>query len=781
MLKRILGLFVIWMFASVAYGQEQAQDQAESLDLKAALWLGDIDNTKPSWYKDNVQPPQVEQTAEVLAYGKEILLARAWNGQVFVVSSTGRVLGSMQAPFSVLWWGLDANDKIITYDGTTIWAATTWQESQKEAGFFKLMQAPETMFIELAGNQLVLSDKERLRVFDLGTGAELALSYTQITGTTAPPQAQESSLTQFEPLGLWWRHDGVGLLRLRHLLDSFVYITRDSGKTWERMDSAPTQLQRVGAWIWDTKSSVLSADARTWVGLEITQTDNWASIFDLAPTPGALLNLRTLNFSSPQAPQAITAAPSPKTSPEQDAASVQEAQNSLVVYAPLVHGKIRALDMDQSAGLKPVPLYGFLQDQNCTQIEDAQCVQGSMPQHLVMVAESARMVDLPAQCKKALWTKASNGIVLLACAEDEQSSSVFVKNYEDGQWIQEGSLPSQVFVNPKLRVGSDGSLAVLGLCEQSTNATAKTEQGQPGSPENEANNVLSASLCYTAIRHNLELGSQDAWQLERVAQAYDIIPHAAQTLYLAKNTDGSTQLWRTTGMGIESLVPAFDMSPYDEAMITADGCVELRGRGGSVLLAKDGSAATQDCALSKQGSVEGAVAPQEQEMQAIGDDRFGIRVGGAGFFASGGVKTWAMRVEGLFPIYGGQYEIAAIFRLGGGNKATAMGYLGLLAARWRYDGLERFDFAIGAGIGFGSLCGYAKPASDENVDPVEGEETQTTKTSGYQKCSNLSIRYLISGVAAWKFAKNWKLYLAVELIGGSAWGVDVGGGLEVRF
>ena len=38
-----------------------------------------------------------------------------------------------------------------------------------------------------------------------------------------------------------------------------------------------------------------------------------------------------------------------------------------------------------------------------------------------------------------------------------------------------------------------------------------------------------------------------------------------------------------------------------------------------------------------------------------------------------------------------------------------------------------------------------------------------------------------SSDGGYKLAKQWKLYLAAEMLGGSSWGVDLNAGIEVRF
>ncbi|MFA5625246.1 MAG: hypothetical protein WC966_09375 [Bradymonadales bacterium] len=783
MLYRLLGILLVFLFSSFAFAEEVQQEGTDFVE-KPAVWLGDIEEQSPAWHKAQLKSGELSaQTAELIAYGNEILLARAWNGEVFAVSTRGKVLGDLRAGFAASWWGLDGSDKLLAYDGKAIWACPSWHASHEEGSFFKIMDAADSLFIELSANQLVLAGKEKLRVIDLSSGAELSRGYGEIAGVEALPEQEGASISAFEPMGLWWRFDGVGVLRLRHLLDTALFVTRDGGKSWERMAEGPKQLQRVGAWIWDGKSKLLSEDAKDWLEVEIAQYEDWSKIFNLSSTVGGAKTLRLLNNNLPALPTKADAELAENDKDEQDGSAANGKVK--LEYAPVVTGELFIDPKVDDKVVANAPIYGFLQEVNCDSIVDGACAQGHEKAKILSISDETRLVLPPLDCDEPLWTQAAQGIEILACKADKAHAKVYVKEHANSLWYEESELPLQVFEDAKLKMGIDGTVAILGRCEESKNSTSPIESGDETLAQESQDALLASRLCYTAIRQNLELGRTEAWQLERVADVYDVLPHASQTLYLTRNTDGTSKIWRTTGLGIESVVEQFDMGSYEGAKLTSEGCIELSSPTGSVLLSKEGTEATLDCEVSRRVVTEGGgVEQQNVEEERIGDDRFGLRVGGAGFFATGGVKTWSMRVEGLFPIYGGQYEIAAMFRLGGGNKANAMGYLGMVSARWRYDGFERFDFAVGAGIGFGSLCGYSKPKTEEDAeeDAVDEEGNPIRKkVSGYEKGSSLSIRYLISGIAAWKFAKNWKAYLAIELIGGSTWGVDAGAGLEVRF
>ena len=135
-----------------------------------------------------------------------------------------------------------------------------------------------------------------------------------------------------------------------------------------------------------------------------------------------------------------------------------------------------------------------------------------------------------------------------------------------------------------------------------------------------------------------------------------------------------------------------------------------------------------------------------------------------------------MRVEALIPVYRGKYEVGLLYRMSGGNESSATGHMGIVAMRWRYDEFEKFDFAAGAGIGYGQACGYDK-SSDKNAL----DDDENTKPSAFKECHDLSMRYLISGIAAYKLASQWKLYFAAEMLGGASWGFDLNAGIEVRF
>ena len=46
--------------------------------------------------------------------------------------------------------------------------------------------------------------------------------------------------------------------------------------------------------------------------------------------------------------------------------------------------------------------------------------------------------------------------------------------------------------------------------------------------------------------------------------------------------------------------------------------------------------------------------------EPVGEDRYGLRASAGAFFASKDVITWFARIEGLIPIYRGQYEVSVV-------------------------------------------------------------------------------------------------------------------------
>lgn len=193
------------------------------------------------------------------------------------------------------------------------------------------------------------------------------------------------------------------------------------------------------------------------------------------------------------------------------------------------------------------------------------------------------------------------------------------------------------------------------------------------------------------------------------------------------------------------------------------------------LLSPEGHLSQMDCSTSR--SIEESGANNIEEFQeAAGDARYGVRASAGGFFTTNDVKTWNARIEVLIPIFNGHYEVGLMYRIAGGNTNSAFGHLGLISIRWRYDNFEKFDFAVGAGLGYGTMCGY-----DSSADAAANDDDENTLPSGYSDCNSASIRYMLGGIAAYKFAERWKLFISAEMLGGTHWGFDLTGGIEIRF
>lgn len=776
-----------------------------------AVWVRPA-QTQASWV-DARQNTFEPGPASILAAGDGIVLYQDIDGSIRVTNQAFEILGQIVVPEGTTWLGLDGDNRIFAYDGHQVFAAQSWQDAQAMSGYFGVLAAENATAIDHAGPEFVIADAQTLLIANLETGSSRRLVLDDFFDATKrlamtpeavlaadiaaeaaakrgkkkadpvkaeAPLAADKSLSDVEVLGLWWRHDGVGILRARKLLSVQSFVTRDHGRSWSTIE-LPAQLIHTAGWIWDGQDRVLDAKGERFVRV-CGPTLKVAARFAMSSSPVLAPEL-ALAWHLPPSPQA----------PDLEVSNVVEnVENAENAPAPVAEACVPVDAIADWSSFQAAPELGY---DAAEELGTRMGIAGIAPYgRQLRPGGVLEPMELPAACiPEYLSSRRGLGVLICAPGQDEGESTIYVRT-ADSPWVLESRFSTEHFRQPSLKSSPDGTLVLVGDCGisvvENTDLVIEIE-GQEAPVASVPKEVV---VCYAAVRNNGEIGQMDIWRVERVMGAGPsdfMVAGDGQVLASIQEQGGLRRLELLTPERTQTLVSAYDSTVYDGIALTPEGCLRLydepvSGTGavepsadmpieGPRLLSTTGGLATYDCASSQQ-IAEHLGSPIELDSPNVGDARYGMRVGGGAFFAGAGVMTWLMRAEAVFPLYGGQYEITAMFRLAGGNSSSSLGYLGMVSARWRYDGLEYFDFAAGAGLGFGSMCGYDKSADKGALD-----DDPTTAVSGYQKCSTLSMRYHIGGVAAYKFAKNWKLYIAADLIGGASWGGDVSGGLEIRF
>ena len=765
------------------------------------------------------------QAPEILATGRSVALVRMADGAIHAVDADRRVLGRIAPPQNVRQFFVDGEDRLLAFDGEKVWAAQSWREAAE--GFTVIFGARDMRLVSVAGNALAYSDDAAVSFVDLATSTMRTVNIADffddaVMASRTPDAVQKAKSAKKKSKkpaptaatagfvgtaeGIWMRDDGVALVRVRSLMNVRTFVTRDGGESWERLDDAPTSLVQSHGWIWDGTDRVLGRDGAQWVtvcGPRISAASQWS----LVHAPGN---------AAPASPWIRL--PDPEPLDAQDAACTP-------------------VDMIPDAAQTPAPsLFADSLPQYAPAWEDAGFAMGlyaggpgepsgdseaaATPKHAAWMAGpdgEIRDIALPDHCTPR-FVAADHGLGIALCDAPGNELTAYVRT-ADSDWVAEALLPTVIANDTKLAWALDGTLVAGGNCESETVEVPIMPDGDAlaAGIESLPTETQTKNVCTVAVRRPGAVGDPELWRVERVEDSGGIVPlSAGRVLTLEGKSENQKKLVLRTTAKTETVVEEFDPSPYQGVVMTKEGCFALYD--GSIpaqelrdavtpakpegdadsdetagaapattapsvrLVSTEGKLAQLDCITSR-ALAEAGLSGDAYVEEEKGDDRFGLRLS-AGAFLANEVYTWFMRAEGLIPFRNGRYEIGLAYRMAGGNAATAMGHLGMVAMRWRYDELELFDFAVGAGIGFGSMCGYDKAADkDANAEQetAEGEETQTTSESPYKKCSNLSVRFELSGYATYKMSKNWKLFLSATMLGGTTWGADLFAGFEIRF
>lgn len=811
----------------------RAQDPEKPHEPSPAVWMMPAQTQAPSWL-DLRSHSAIPDVPHIVTTGEKTALLRDQNARTWILDLQTQTTKDVALPKDAQWLALRRDGSILVYDGTQILTAPSADAAATVEGFVPVLGISGAKVLDGAEDTLVYADDAALVIVDLMASSMRRVKLTDFfddekiaamtpeavqkseeaaakkkskkkTSKKTDPDAQGETTVLAEATGVWWRHDGVGVVRVRSLLDVRTFVTTDNGRSWTRSTNAPDKIVHEFGLIWDGERVALSRDGQTWVcteGKRVSPMDAYVprhalTVMPLPPKTWSRLDAPLppqKNITSQNTPDAPLATPAQTEQPQPEPAC---AELPRISAQPTI-----AAAMEQNvAGLyAPTPeptgirmgLYS-----NATCLTDADpCPDGFVQPPgawSIPVGSALAPMDLPEGCiPRYVGSVAGIGVAL--CEHNPDMVSVYTRSAQT-PWTPETQISSAFTQDLRLLVADDGTLVMWGACTQETFQTVDAE-GQPVSE--------TADVCPMAVRQPREIGAHpvvtedekptaELWRIERVEYARGVVPvSGGRLLTLEGNGDaqGPVRLTLRSAERTETLVDSFDPSPHHGLVMTQEGCLALYDDGDDLatlrtgdvathpdavkLLSRDGHIAELDCAASRTAAELGSTPPPEDE--PAGDDRYGIRLGAGGFFTTQDVQTWFMRIEAMIPIYRGQYEIGLMYRMGGGNTSTAMGHLGLASIRWRYDGFEHFDFAVGAGLGYGSMCGY-----DKKSDSAAMDEDDDTKPSGFAKCSNNSIRYLISALATYKLADHWKIFVGLELLGGSSWGLDFSGGLEVRF
>ena len=819
---------------------EEEQEQAHP--IAPAVWI-EPQNEPAPWIDHRTINVSTEYP-RIVATGKSIVIVTPGNGELYAADAD-KLLGPIALPDNSVFIAIDELDRIFIRKDEQLMVAQTWQEAADASAYTPVLSIPDARKMDIAGGYVVYADATNLTLVDLNSGvikqlpmsdffndekvaamspeavaaAEKAKKKSSKASKTKAESEQVVQVTDIE--GIWWRTDGTGIIQIRSLLNRRMFITHDNGRSWEPMTDAPPNLVHSFGWIWDGGYRVLSRDGKSWVLLEgpliapaerLTVTNVAAPVYKLpdnwiTPEAPSLPEGSAQTVETTESEGENSAEPAPVTSVKTDYiprltsryplfAPVQQQKSYTPLSSP-VSAKSGELIIDGGLAL------GFFRNGSCRD-GSLSCSSEDFDTPSVLMltlANGMETISIPADCKPA-WIGAAKGLGILLCQSGDDQYTAYTRT-ANSEWTAESLLPGAILDGMELFSAQDGSIILAGDCRKETSEVAI----MPTPEEMEAGmtairtEVVTSNACYAAVRRPEAIGTPEIWRVERMENSGQIIPLTGGRMLSIEGT-ATTQkkVVLRTAAATETVAENFDSTPYKGLVVTNEGCLalydgftnpavlrddpvqtqdeetgEVSGPPPARLLSPNGKLAEIDCATSRT-LVENGLNNVEQVEEKIGDDRYGFRAEAGGFFSTGNVKTWTARVEVLIPLFKGNYEVGAMYRMGGGNKGSALGHMGLVSIRWRYDNFEHFDFAVGAGIGYGSMCGY-----DQSADPGANDDDESTSPSGFSKCSNLSIRYMLGGKATYKFAERFKLVLSAEILGGTNWGFDLTGGLEVRF
>ncbi|MBO4351692.1 MAG: hypothetical protein J6A01_12225, partial [Proteobacteria bacterium] len=755
---------------SWGYAQEEVK---QTVEPPRAIWLEPTQNMA-SW-RDTRTVDFVPAPPEILATGKNTAIAKLADGNLYAVDTNLNVLGVISLPENTQWFALDDKDRILAHNGSALFTSNSWQDTANPDAFTSILDIADVKAMDIGSDTLAYADSEKLYLINLTSGTiqqkQLADFFDDAKVAAMTPEAvlaaeeaaakkkkpsksskkteQEEAPTQVADIqGIWWRADGTGIIRVRSLMNIRTFITRDNGKSWTLDENAPQTLMHTLGGIWNGEDLVLSQDGSAWI-----KTCSQANVLNLA-------NRWTLKHQ-PDTDAATTAIPdwmilaTPAANEENTTlfANDENGELCLLTVPQLQATQESTISTPSTVAYNPQYTGGFkLGLMPAVKASDDKATAPAL--WMIRPEGNVETIAAPEDCTNPLYADSIDGLGILVCdkdSEDGSSVAIVYTRTADSEWVAETLLDYQ-FKNGnthyavlsstrELMAAEDGTLVLTGDClEEYGPAPELTEEEQAlGMTPHEPPAIKA---CYYAVRNSDEsLPNNERWRIERVENADAIVPLTGARILSVEDhgAPNAKSLVLRTPLATEKIVDNFDTSPYTGLVQTHEGCLALYD--GSVdaltladaqsgytnpetgeyiagsnvkLLSVNGTQAGLDCAQSRL-IVESGMGHTEYVEEPEGDPRFGLRLGGGAMLSTKDVITWVMRVEALIPVYKGKYEVGLLYRMSGGNEAAATGHMGIVSMRWRYDELEKFDFAAGAGIGYGQACGYDR-ASDKNAN-----------------------------------------------------------------
>ena len=279
----------------IAGATSATAEEGEAIAPKPAIWIEPSQmfssQSGASWI--DTRPSVAEPTAQsrIVATGANDAIVESM-GAYWLIDASFKTQTPIEYPSDMRWTSVDESGRISVFANETLYAQSS------SGDFVPVLSLPGVRVIDGADSVVAYADAQKLSIADLAQGTVRTIALTdffddekvaQMTpeavaqaeaaankkgkkakqkqaATKTGQDANDAPVAQIaEMTGIWWRHDGVGVVRVRSILNVRTFITTDNGRTWRRSDDAPDSLTHEFGLIWDSQSRVLSADATRWI------------------------------------------------------------------------------------------------------------------------------------------------------------------------------------------------------------------------------------------------------------------------------------------------------------------------------------------------------------------------------------------------------------------------------------------------------------------------------------------------------------------------------------